>query len=718
MNKKTKILIIDDTPAIINQIQETLQREGYEIFAANSGEKALQKITRSKPDLVLLDIIMPGIDGYETCRQIKGYKANKDIPVIFMSALAETFDKVKAFSLGAVDYITKPLNAEELLARIKTHVSISKLQKKLEEANTKLEEKVHERTAELQEKNEEYETLNEELKQTNSELYQAKQYAEENENKLSAITNQANDGISLADIDGNLRFVNPAFCKMTGYSERELLNMSFLNLKADSQPADIFIDGKTIKEGFPFQTILKCKNKTEFYAEIVVRAIKIRNQDFVLGTVRDISKRKQAEEEITWNLAINKALSSLYIPLVTTGTSIEQIANLVLEKSRQLTNSPYGVVAEIDPATGDLIAHTLTRMMGGEWMIAKEELRKICFPKRADGLYNELWDHALNTKEPFYDNTSINHSAEVGIQEGHIAIERFLTVPVLLGGEMVGKIALWNSSQAYTNQDLEAVNRIAEFYALAVQQKRAEEEINKLNQELESRVTERTLQLETANKELEAFAYSVSHDLRAPLRAIDGFSRILFQDYENQIDVQGKDYLERVCSATQRMGQLIDDMLLLSRINRREMTFQDVNLSKQVAEIAENCRKSQPDRKVVFIVPENIIVRGDRRLLRIVLENLINNAWKFTSKKASATIEFGMLKQEDKYAYFIRDNGVGFDMKYANKLFGAFQRLHDLKEYPGTGVGLATIQRIIYRHGGKVWAEGKIDKGAMFYFTL
>jgi PAS domain S-box-containing protein len=248
--------------------------------------------------------------------------------------------------------------------------------------------------------------------------------------------------------------------------------------------------------------------------------------------------------------------------------------------------------------------------------------------------------------------------------------------------------------------------------------KQAEEAIRLMNQELEKRVIERTSQLESANKELEAFAYSVSHDLRAPLRSIDGFSYALLENYQDKIDSQGRNYLERVRTATQRMGQLIDDMLSLSRVSRGEINIQNVNLSQIAQEIANNLCENQPERHVNFIINGGITAKGDGRLLRIVLENLIGNAWKFTSKHPTATIEFGKQRQNEQYVYYVRDDGDGFDMNYAQKLFGVFQRLHSDKEFSGTGIGLATVKRIINRHGGEVWGEGKTGIGATFCFTI
>jgi light-regulated signal transduction histidine kinase (bacteriophytochrome) len=244
--------------------------------------------------------------------------------------------------------------------------------------------------------------------------------------------------------------------------------------------------------------------------------------------------------------------------------------------------------------------------------------------------------------------------------------------------------------------------------------KQAAEEIQKLNEALRDRATA----LEAANQELKSFSYSVSHDLRAPLRAIDGFSQALLDDYSAKLDEEGKHYLQRVRAAAQRMGQLIDDLLELSRVTRGELRMEPVNLSNLAQEVAVELARRDPGRKVVFAIAPGVAVTGDARFLRVALENLLGNAWKFTSRRPKATIEFGVTEQEGQPVYFLRDNGAGFDTKYAGKLFGAFQRLHTLDEFPGTGVGLATVQRIIHRHSGRIWAEGKEGAGATFYFTL
>jgi PAS domain S-box-containing protein len=234
----------------------------------------------------------------------------------------------------------------------------------------------------------------------------------------------------------------------------------------------------------------------------------------------------------------------------------------------------------------------------------------------------------------------------------------------------------------------------------------------------EQEILLRTAELEAANKELEAFSYSVSHDLRAPLRAIDGFSQALLEDYGGRLDATGQDYLRRVRSATQRMGVLIDDLLNLSRVARAEMRREPVDMSQMAKTIAADLRSAQPERQVDIAISPRLQAEGDSRLMRVVLENLIGKAWKFTSKPESAQIEFGATQSNGTKAFFVRDNGAGFDQAHADRLFGAFQRLHGMNEFPGTGIGLATVQRIIHRHGGRVWAEGEVNKGATIYFTL
>jgi light-regulated signal transduction histidine kinase (bacteriophytochrome) len=258
-------------------------------------------------------------------------------------------------------------------------------------------------------------------------------------------------------------------------------------------------------------------------------------------------------------------------------------------------------------------------------------------------------------------------------------------------------------------RDLYAASQELQRFNAELEQRAAD-----LNKDLETRVRE----LEVLNAELETFTYSVSHDLRAPLRAIDAFSRLLLEQHAGRLDDEARGYIERICEATQTIADRMDHLLQLSRVARAEMRRQPVDLSAMARAIAADLQQRSPERQVEIVIADGMAVSGDPQLLRMALENLFDNAWKFTSRRQEARIDFGAVQEEGKPVYFVRDNGAGFDMAYADKLFQPFERLHDVAEFPGNGIGLATVLRVVNRHGGSIRAEGHVDKGATFWFTL
>lgn len=289
-------------------------------------------------------------------------------------------------------------------------------------------------------------------------------------------------------------------------------------------------------------------------------------------------------------------------------------------------------------------------------------------------------------------------------------MEEYVTTEVMLIGH--------KTADSLPKELLDIYLAIASLAGTTCERLQNERELNRHRAHLEELVKGRTAELAAAIKELEAFSYSVSHDLRAPLRSIDGFSQVLLEDYSDILDADGIDSLGRIRAASQRMGFLIDGLLSLSRISRTELKRERVNLSAIVHDITRVLKEAEHDREVEFVISEELFAEGDERLLYAALQNMMGNAWKFTQQKLDARIEFGAIQADGKLAYFVRDNGAGFDMAYSNKLFKIFQRLHDAAEFSGTGIGLATVQRIVHRHGGRLWAEGEVGNGATFYFTL
>jgi signal transduction histidine kinase len=354
----------------------------------------------------------------------------------------------------------------------------------------------------------------------------------------------------------------------------------------------------------------------------------------------------------------------------------------------------------LDPLAGVLRHHPVTRGTGRETHLDTVPLgHGITGTVAARG---QPWCVADVTREPAYIAANPNTRSE-------------LAVPLKVAERLIGVLNLESERlEAFGEADERLLLTIAGQFATAIERLRAQAEIRQLNAELEARVVQRTLQLEAVNKELESFSYSVSHDLRAPLRGIDGFARILLQNYAAHLDTDGQRYLQRVRDSAGRMGQLIDDLLTFSRLSRQPIKTQSIEPAELVQQALNELKPDYSNRQVEIVVDYLPPCEGDPALLRQVFVNLLSNALKYSSKREASRIEVGWTGE----AYFVRDNGTGFDMHYADKLFGVFQRLHGEHEFEGTGIGLANVRRIVERHGGRVWADAEVDKGATFYFTL
>jgi PAS domain S-box-containing protein len=465
--------------------------------------------------------------------------------------------------------------------------------------------------------------------------------------------------------DGTFVDANQSFLHLFGYKREEIVGQKATELNIYDNPNDrseivrlLEQQGKVVN----YRVTARTKNGNEIKALTSAEKIELNGQGHINWTTIDVTEREQAEDLLreTSNY-LNNLLDYANAPIIVWDTHFR--------------------ISRFNPAFERLTGYQSQEVIGlGLDILFPEDKKTASMQLIRLTLSGERWEVV------------------------EIPIRR-------IDGEV--RTVLWNSANVYDNDGKVIIATIAQGQDITAR-KKAEEAIVKLNEELKQHSTE----LEATNKELEAFSYSVSHDLRAPLRSMEGFSQALLEDCQDILNDECKNYLKRIQNSAELMAQLIDDLLQLSRLTRVDMVFNNVKLSDIAQSIAGDLKKLQPKRNIEFIITPGLTDRGDEKLLRIALTNLFENGWKFTGKVPAAHIEFGVTEKDCPKVYFVRDNGAGFDMTYADKLFKPFQRLHSSTEFPGTGIGLASVQRIIHRHGGQVWAEGKVGKGATFYFTL
>lgn len=545
-------------------------------------------------------------------------------------------------------------------------------------------------------------------------LHSANSTLRENEQRYRTIFENTMLGMYRTTPSGEILMANPALLQMLGYSSFEELAQH--NLEEDwytpENPRSKFKE-KMTQEGkiAAMQSRwIKLDGSTLFVTESA-RAIYGESGEILYyeGMVRDITEHEQLLTKIERRniqlqtaAEVSRAASTILNPKVLIERAVELI--------RMHFNFYYVGLFLVDKEGKDAVLRAGTGEPGRQMLAEGHQLEVgghsmigWCVEQGQARIALDVGEEAIRFDNPWLPET-----------RSEMALPLLSREQWCIGAVTVQSVR----AAAFSKADVAALQSMADHLAIALENAWLHERVRRHADELETRVAERTAELTAVNQELESFSYSVSHDLRAPLRSIDGFSQALLEDYAEQLDTIGQDYLQRVRGAAQRMGQLIGDLLNLSRTTRGEMHREEVNLSELVQKIAADLHRLQPEREVEFNLEPNLTAYCDVRLLRAVLENLLGNAWKFTSKHERARIEFGLLEQSGEPTYFVRDDGAGFDMTYADKLFGAFQRLHRMTEFEGTGVGLATVQRIINRHGGRIWAESIIEKGATFYFTL
>jgi PAS domain S-box-containing protein len=628
---QASILIVDDQAANVALLEQLLRGAGYLAVTSTRDPHAVCDLHRQhRYSLILLDLEMPGLDGFQVMEGLKAIETSGYLPVLVLTA--QPAHKLRALKAGARDFVSKPFDLAEVLMRVQNLLEVRLLHAEAELRTQQAEKN--------------------ELAMRASEV------------SYRRLFEAARDGILILDVQtGRINDVNPFLVELLGFSHAEMVGKTVGELSPfkDIEENQLMLErlqknGYVRYDDLPLET----RDGRHIAVEFVSNVYQAGDCTVIQCNVRDITQRKQTENAQRASEARYRTLFE-YAP---DGIVIADSASYYLDANASMCRMLGYTRAElVGMHASDIVVPSEVQHIGP----ALDEIKV-----RAD--YHREWQFQRKDDSAF--------PAEVMVT----------TMP---DGNLMAVI-----------HDV-------------TERKQIEAQIQGLNADLERRVAERTAQLHTVNQELEAFSYSVSHDLRAPLRHVLGFVALLQKDAGPTLSEKSLGRLTTISGAAKRMGQLIDDLLAFSRVGRSAMQKTEVNLGDLVRETAGDFQAETVARNIRWEVGPLPTVRADRALLRMALVNLLANAVKFTGARPEAKIEIGRLPgDQDEEVIFIRDNGAGFDAQYSDKLFGVFQRLHSQSEFEGTGIGLANVQRIIQRHGGRVWAEGVVDAGATFYFSI
>jgi two-component system NtrC family sensor kinase len=649
----TSVLVVDDSLTIRMDLTEALIGGGLNAVACSTVAEARGALAQKQFPLIILDVLLPDGDGVELLKEIRGTPCHKGTVVMLLSTEAEVRDRVRGLTTGADEYIGKPYDTSYIVARAR-----------------ELLRRGQPVTAPAQ--------------KTILVIDDSATFREELRHALEA----ASYHVLTADTgDEGLR------------------------IAADARPTAIIVDG--VLPGIDGATVvrrIRLDTAVRRTPCLLLTASEDRDAEVrALEAGADAFVRK--EEDIAFILARLSAV------LRSAGTQMRN------ENTASLTG-PKKILAVDDSQT---YLHEISGALRGEgYEVALahsgEEALELLAVQPMDCILLDLLMPGIGGQETCLRIKSAPAMRDIPLVMVTALEDREAVIEGLSAGadDFIAKSSDFQVLKARVHAQI----RRKQFED---ENRRISEDILKKEMQAADARAARDLagtratlleDLKHKNQELEAFSYSVSHDLRTPLRSIDGFSQLLLRDYADKLDERGQDFLRLMHSASQRMGELIDDLLELSRLGRLEMRRERVDLSALARLVAGKLQMIEPERTIQLVIEEGIVAEGDPRLLRVVLENLLGNAWKFTAKSDQQRVEFGAIQKDGQVTYFVQDSGAGFDMAYANKLFKPFQRLHSEADFAGTGIGLATVQRVIERHGGRVWAESAVHQGTTFFWTV
>ena len=702
-SERNVILIVDDTPANLEVLFNFLADYGFKILVAEDGESAIEKAEYASPELILLDILMPGIDGFETCRRLKVNESTRDIPVIFMTALSETVDKVKGLQVGAVDYITKPLQHEEVLARVQTHLRLRNLTKQLQAQNLQLEQEIKQR--------QQYE---EALRQS--------------EERFQLIAHATNDAVWDWDFLTNEVWWNEGVQTLFGYAPEVIgSNVAWWYDQIHLEDRERVVAGihEAIASAETFWIgEYRYKRADGSYAYVLDRGYVIQDSQRrpvrMLGGMTDVTERKQLEESLrstAEELQRQYQRSQLFAQVtlkIRQSLQLEEVLQTAVTEVQKILQADRVFIYHLRlDGTGSAVAETV--LPGWPAVLGQN------FPEEV----------FLDNYRQLYHQGRICRIADVDKEEKvspclvefaqQFKVKAKLVVPIIIKEQWGLLIAHQCSSpRNWSDFETELLRQLADQIGIALTQAQLLEQETRYSQELTR-----------SNAELQQFASIASHDLQEPLRKIRAFGNRLQEKYADALSEQGRDYIERMQNAAQRMQILIDDLLVFSRITTKAQPLVPVNLGEVTKEVLSDLEVLIQQTGVCIEVGELPTIDADPLQIRQLLQNLIGNALKFHRENESPCVKIYSQIVEDRESQLIEnsgggnlcqitveDNGIGFDQKYCDRIFQVFQRLHNRSEYEGTGMGLAICRKIAQRHKGSITAESTPGLGAKFIVTL